>query len=117
MRLSLSAKNKLSLVDGTIEPASETVKQFTSWQRCNNMVLAWILNSVHDDIATSVSYYTSAADVWADLRNRYSQGNDSRIYQIQREITKHRQEQQSISVYYTKHYHPTMNLQPALVGD
>ncbi|KAM2220643.1 hypothetical protein ACFX1S_019828 [Malus domestica] len=102
MRISLSAKNKLGLVDGTIDPSAETDKQFALWQRCNDMVLAWILNSVHEDIAISVSYYTSAADVWADLRDRFSQGNDSRVYQIKREIVEHRQEQQSISVYYTK---------------
>ena len=102
MRISLSAKNKLGLVDGTIDPPAETDKQFALWQRCNDMVLAWILNSVHEDIASSVSYYTSAADVWADLRDRFSQGNDSRVYQIKREIVEHRQEQQSISVYYTK---------------
>ncbi|CAN6695306.1 unnamed protein product [Malus baccata var. baccata] len=102
MRISLSAKNKLGLVDGTIDPPPETDKQFASWQRCNDMVLAWILNSVHDDIASSVSYYTLAADVWADLRDSFSQGNNTRIYQIKRDIVEHRQEQQSISAYYTK---------------
>ncbi|XP_070665992.1 uncharacterized protein [Malus domestica] len=66
------------------------------------MVLAWILNSVHEDIANIVSYYTSAADVWVDLHDRFSQGNDSRVYQIKRKIVEHRQEQQSISVYYMK---------------
>ncbi|KAM2555190.1 hypothetical protein TB2_019236 [Malus domestica] len=102
MRISLSAKNKLGLVDGTVDPPVKTDKQFALWQRCNDMVLAWILNSVHEDIASSVSYYTSATDVWADLRDRFSQGNDSRVYQIKREIVEHRQEQQSISAYYTK---------------
>ncbi|XP_068317181.1 uncharacterized protein [Pyrus communis] len=96
MRISLSAKNKLGLIDGTIDPPAETNKQFALWQRCNNMVLVWILNSVHEDIANSVYYYTSAADVWADLRDRFSQGNDSCV------IVEHRQEQKSISVYYTK---------------
>ncbi|KAM2634977.1 hypothetical protein EV1_025388 [Malus domestica] len=102
MRISLSAKNKLGLVDETVDPPVKTDKQFALWQRCNDMVLAWILNSVHEDIASSVSYYTSATDVWADLRDRFSQGNDSRVYQIKREIVEHRQEQQSISAYYTK---------------
>ncbi|KAM1873618.1 hypothetical protein ACFX13_007429 [Malus domestica] len=89
MRISLSAKNKLGLVDGTIDPHAKTDKQFALWQRCNDMVLAWILNFVHEDIASSVSYYTSAADVWADLRDRFSQGNNSRVYQIKREIVEH----------------------------
>ncbi|XP_068340257.1 uncharacterized protein [Pyrus communis] len=65
--ISLSAKNKLGLVDGTIDPPVEIDKQFALWQRYNDMVLVWILNSVHEDIASSVSYYTSTTDVWADL--------------------------------------------------
>ncbi|XP_070675698.1 uncharacterized protein [Malus domestica] len=75
MRISLSAKNKLGLVDGTIDPPPETDKQFASWQRCNDMVLAWILNSVHDDIASSISqeqqsisaYYTKLKALWDEL--------------------------------------------------
>ena len=47
-------------------------------------------------------YAETTAEVWADLQERFSQGNDSRIYQIKREIVEYRQGQQSISVYYTK---------------
>ncbi|CAL9007106.1 unnamed protein product [Prunus brigantina] len=40
--------------------------------------------------------------VWNDLKDRFSQGNDSRIYQIRQEIAEHRQGHLSISEYYTK---------------
>lgn len=122
MRISLSAKNKLGLIDGTTPAPSQTDKNYASWQRCNDMVLAWILNSVHGDIVNSISYYTTAAEVWEDLRDRYSQGNDARIFQLKREIVELRQNQQSIAEYYTKmkalwNELSSMNLQSAHVEE
>eukprot|EP00261_Vitis_vinifera_P031368 XP_019072611.1 PREDICTED: uncharacterized protein LOC109121793 [Vitis vinifera] len=102
MRISLSAKDKIGFVTGSIKPPSSTDDSFPSWQRCNDMVISWQLNSIHPDIANSVIYAETASEIWADLRERFSQGNDSRIYQIKRDIVEHRQGQQSISVYYTK---------------
>ncbi|KAM1845503.1 hypothetical protein ACFX13_019801 [Malus domestica] len=102
MRISLSAKNKIEFVEGTVKSPSPTDAKFPLWQRCDDMVLAWILNSVHSDIASSIMHNSNAAEAWNDLKERFSQGNDSRIYQIKREIVEHRQGQQSISNYYTK---------------
>ncbi|CAL9000181.1 unnamed protein product [Prunus brigantina] len=102
MHLSLSAKNKLGFVDGSVKTPSSDDSKFPLWQRCNDMVLSWILHSLHPDIASSVLYAKTAAAVWTDLRDRFSQGNDSKIYQIRQEIVECRQGQQTISIYYTK---------------
>ncbi|XP_016647144.1 PREDICTED: uncharacterized protein LOC107880362 [Prunus mume] len=102
MHLSLSAKNKLGFVDGSVKTPSSDDSKFPLWQRCNDMVLSWILHSLHSDIASSVLYAKTAAAVWTDLRDRFSQSNDSRIYQIRQEIVECRQGQQTISIYYTK---------------
>ncbi|KAB5534429.1 hypothetical protein DKX38_017515 [Salix brachista] len=66
------------------------------------MVLSWILHLIHPDIASSVLYSDTATAVWSDLKDRFSQNNDSRIYQIRQEIVECRQGQQPISIYYTK---------------
>ncbi|CAL2263145.1 unnamed protein product [Prunus armeniaca] len=39
MHLSLSAKNKLGLVDGSVKAPSSNDPKFSIWQRCNDMVL------------------------------------------------------------------------------
>lgn len=54
------------------------------------------------DIANSVIFSDTAAGLWSDLKDRFSQGNDSRIYEIQQEIAECRQGSQSVSVHYTK---------------
>ncbi|KAM2356612.1 hypothetical protein ACFX1X_005690 [Malus domestica] len=102
MTISLSAKNKLGFVDGSIEAPLETDAKYSLWKRCNDMVLSWMVSSVGNDLMSSVLYTNSPAEIWEDLKERFSQGNVSRIFQIKREIIEHRQRQQSISVYYTK---------------
>ena len=72
MRISLSAKNKIGFVTGSIKRPSSSYDSFPSWQQCNDMVLSWILNSIHPDIASSVIYAETASEVWADLQERLS---------------------------------------------
>ncbi|XP_062028519.1 uncharacterized protein LOC133744425 [Rosa rugosa] len=89
---------------GTIKaPSSETnPDDYAAWSRCNDMVHSWIVNSITPDIFDSVIYYTTAREVWEDLREHFSQSNAPRIFQIQREIAYLKQEQLSVAAYYTK---------------
>ncbi|KAI5350419.1 hypothetical protein L3X38_003310 [Prunus dulcis] len=102
MSMGLSAKNKIGFIDGTITAPSSKDAKYAAWKRCNDMVTLWIVNSVHSDIANSIMYTESAAAVWNDLKDRFSQSSDSRIYQIRQEIVENRQGQLSVSSYYTK---------------
>ena len=74
MRISLSAKNKIGFVTVSIKPPSSTDDSFPLWQRCNDMVISWLLNSIHLNIASSVIYVETATEIWADLQERFSQG-------------------------------------------
>ena len=102
MCLILSAKNKLGFIDGTIKAQSTTDIKYLLCKRCNDLVISWILHSIQFDIARSVIFSDTAAAAWSDLHDRFSQGNDTRIYQIRQEIAECRQGSLSISVYYTK---------------
>lgn len=94
MSISLSAKNKIGFIDGSIKPPSPSDVKYPLWRRCNDMILSWILNSINPELANSVIYADTAAEVWSDLKERFSQGNASRIFQIQKSIVEHRQGQQ-----------------------
>ena len=104
MTLALNSKNKLGLVNGSVAiPSPETdPEDHASWSQCNDMVHSWIINAINPEISDSVIYYSTATEVWDDLRERFSQGNAPRIFEIQREIAYLRQEQLSVSCYYTK---------------
>ncbi|XP_061999339.1 uncharacterized protein LOC133716679 [Rosa rugosa] len=104
MTLALNSKNKLGFVNGTIKaPSEETDPEgYATWSRCNDMFHSWIINTIDSEITDSVIYYPTAHEVWEDLRERFFQGSAPRIFEIQREIACLRQEQLSVSAYYTK---------------
>ncbi|KAL6199954.1 hypothetical protein ACLB2K_029736 [Fragaria x ananassa] len=87
-RISLSAKNKTGFITGKIKEPSETSNpdDHSLWQRCNDMVLSWIINSLEPDLADLVLSCTTPHAVWEDLRERFSLGNAPRIFQVQRDI-------------------------------
>jgi hypothetical protein len=65
------------------------------------MVLSWIINSISKEIAASVISIDSAKIMWNDLRDRFSQHNGPRIFQIQKPISVMTQDDQSVSSYFT----------------
>ncbi|KAB5555960.1 hypothetical protein DKX38_006869 [Salix brachista] len=75
MLISLSAKNKLGFINGTILTPNETDSKYMLWQRCNDMVLSWILNSLNQEIANKVLYVETPSEIWLDLQERFSQGS------------------------------------------
>ena len=66
------------------------------------MVLSWLLNSLSSEISTSVIYLDTTFEVWQDLKERFSQSNGPRVYQLQKAIASLNQEQSSVSAFYTK---------------
>jgi hypothetical protein len=104
MTISLNAKNKLGFIDGTIQIPSATNQpdDHALWKRCNDMILSRILNSITPELADSVIYSTTTQEVWEDLRDRFSQSNAPRIFQIERDITCVSQAQMTVAAYYTK---------------
>src|ERR1044072_3520330 len=86
MRRALITKNKFRLVDGSIQIPNEGDPNFYAWQRCNNLVHTWIMNSISPAIAQNLVYIDNVVDVWIELRERFSQVDLIRISELQSEI-------------------------------
>ncbi|KAH0765474.1 hypothetical protein KY285_001345 [Solanum tuberosum] len=67
----LSVKNKLGFIDGSCVKPSTNSPQIRQWQRCDDMVASWILNSLTKDISDSVKYLTDSVELWKELEDRY----------------------------------------------
>ncbi|KAK9740678.1 hypothetical protein RND81_03G053400 [Saponaria officinalis] len=80
MLIALSAKNKLSFIDGTNPNPPSTNPTSKTWQRCSDLVFSWILNALSLEIADSVLYCDSAQSIWQELQDRYAQTNGTRLY-------------------------------------
>ena len=100
MSIALSTKGKLFFIDGSLtKPAANDLKK---WIKCNDMVMAWILNVLTKDIGDSIIYAKSARDMWLQLEERYGQANGAKFYQVQKEICNISQGSSDIAAYFTK---------------
>jgi hypothetical protein len=101
MVMALSATNKLGFIDGSLEKPIVDAPEYSAWDRCNNMVLSWILNSVSQEISASIIYIEYAQEMWNDIKERFSQSNGPRIFQLQKAILALSQNNNFVSSYYT----------------
>ncbi|GMI72154.1 hypothetical protein HRI_000884700 [Hibiscus trionum] len=104
MLMALSAKNKIGFIDGSISaPAITQVATYSAWKRANDLVNSWILNSVSKDIAASLIYQSTAAEIWKDLEDRFQQHNGPRMFQLRKKLIDLAQGSMPVSTYYTQH--------------
>ncbi|XP_042942799.1 uncharacterized protein LOC122276985 [Carya illinoinensis] len=103
MSKAINAKNKTRFITGIHKkPKSQADPLYLPWIRCNDMVVSWILNYVAKNIGSSILYIDNASDMWKDLQDRFSQGNRPRIFQLRKAISSLKQNQKSVSDYYTE---------------
>ncbi|XP_068499516.1 uncharacterized protein [Phaseolus vulgaris] len=100
--MALSAKNKVEFVNGAAPQPSETDSSFSSWTRCNNMVASWLVHSVSVHIRQSIIWMDKALDIWNDLKAHFSQGDLSRISDLQMEASSLNQGDLSVTNYFSK---------------
>ena len=100
--LALSSRNKFGFVNGSFSEPDSTSPLFNSWNRCNTTILSWLTNSLSPDLKASVIYINSAKDLWIDLKNRLSQDNTPRLFELKKEISHLVQGSMSVNSYFTK---------------
>ncbi|XP_073040030.1 uncharacterized protein [Primulina eburnea] len=100
--IALRAKNKIAFIDGTCVRPPAGNATLNQWERCNALVLSWIMNSVSKDIFSGIVYSSDASAVWSDLKDQFDKVNGSRIFSIHRELGRLTQGNNTISVYFCR---------------
>ncbi|GKE31824.1 cysteine-rich receptor-like protein kinase 8 [Tanacetum coccineum] len=100
--IALNAENKLKLVNGEFEEPNLNSPIRALWERTNDMVISWILNTISDQISNSLNFINFASDLWSELCEHYSQLDGHRIYQLVNDIVQLKQQNCNIEVYYHK---------------
>ncbi|XP_074284556.1 uncharacterized protein LOC141609390 [Silene latifolia] len=100
-RNGLGAKRKIGFVDGSLKKPSTDSEDLDDWTTANCTVIAWIFNTIDPTIRPSVTYRDTAAELWDDIKNRFSRGHGIKIYQLESEITDCKQkEEETIMDFY-----------------
>ncbi|XP_071729428.1 uncharacterized protein [Rutidosis leptorrhynchoides] len=80
--IALNAKNKLKIITGEFTEADVQPLYKALWERTNDMIISWILNTITDQIGNSLNFVNTAADLWKELQENYSQLDGHRIFQL-----------------------------------
>ncbi|XP_071712252.1 uncharacterized protein [Rutidosis leptorrhynchoides] len=102
MMIVLNAKNKLKIITKEYKELEITSPLRALWERNNDMIISWILNTVTEEISNSLSFINSAHHLWHELHEHYSQIDGHRIYQLAHDIAQLKQNNNSIEIYYHK---------------
>lgn len=98
----LMAKNKFCFVDSSLPMPSVDSSDLPHWIQCNAMVKRWLTSSMEKEIQSSIKYCKTARDIWRDLEERFGKESAPRAYELRRSLTLLRQENMTVSAYYTK---------------
>lgn len=102
MLRALRTKNKVGFISDTLANPTEDEAFLDSWERCNNMVVSWIQNSICLPLRSSVAFVDKAMDIWCKLRERFAQQNGPRIYELKRALNNLTQGKDTTNTYYGK---------------
>ncbi|XP_014506539.1 uncharacterized protein LOC106766320 [Vigna radiata var. radiata] len=56
LKRALLSKNNIKFIDGSIKKTPRTDPLFDAWERCDTMVLSWIIKTLSTHIVDSVMY-------------------------------------------------------------
>ena len=73
--MALISKNKIGFLTGVIPIPTPDDPTYSSWERCNTLLVSWLINSVSRSIVQSIIYLDWTIDVWNDLQERFSQSD------------------------------------------
>ncbi|KAL9228750.1 hypothetical protein vseg_004298 [Gypsophila vaccaria] len=101
IKIALLAKFKLGFLDGTVKQPADGSDDLDRWWIINAMVVAWIFNTIEPNLRSTISYRSTAKELWDDISQRFSVGNASRIYQLTTDIIDCKQRtDESIMTYF-----------------
>ncbi|GAV75210.1 LOW QUALITY PROTEIN: UBN2_3 domain-containing protein, partial [Cephalotus follicularis] len=62
--IALKGKNKIGFIDGTCAKPYQDSSLFHQWERCNTIVLSWIMNTVSKELFTGIVYSMLNSQLW-----------------------------------------------------
>lgn len=98
--LSLSAKNKLGFIDGTVVKPDIGTVEYKAWERCNDLVCSWLLNNLDESISRSVLFFKTAREIWLDLEERFGYASMTQIFSIEQQLADLNQGSKSVSDFF-----------------
>ena len=87
MSLALGGRQKLSFISEKAKVPALSSEEYEAWNAQDQMVRAWILNSMEPKLQQIFQYSDSALSMWSAIKNLYGDlNNAARVFQIKRDL-------------------------------
>ncbi|XP_019224164.1 PREDICTED: uncharacterized protein LOC109205863 [Nicotiana attenuata] len=100
--VALSIRNKTDFITSAVGRPPDGLPLARQWQRCNDLVISWLINSLSKDIARSVEYSEFAKDIWNELEEQYGKADGARVFELKKELAHISQGSLDIASYFNK---------------
>ncbi|XP_071695378.1 uncharacterized protein [Rutidosis leptorrhynchoides] len=100
MTLALKTKNKFGFIDKTIVKDTTNEVLSNQWERCNSVVLSWILGSISEELYLGQVFSTIASEIWDELKETYDRIDGSMVFNLHQKINSLTQNGITLSEYY-----------------
>ncbi|XP_071695774.1 uncharacterized protein [Rutidosis leptorrhynchoides] len=102
IELSLQTKNKMGFINGTFKRNEGNQVLGIQWDRCNAIVLSWILGFMSEELYNGQIYSKTASEVWTELKETYDKVDGFVIFNLYQKINSITQNGSVVSDYYHK---------------
>lgn len=86
MIIALATKNKLGFINGSLPKPAVSDPNYSAWERCDAIIISYILRSLESSIARSVLFLSTSQEIWKDLEERFSQTSGPQLYTLQQSL-------------------------------
>ncbi|CAM8929373.1 unnamed protein product [Rhodiola kirilowii] len=101
MEIALSARLRLGFIQGKYPKPTDRQMQ-GKWQRCNDVIMSWLMNSVSDDIVGQILHAKDVMTTWNILHTRFAGTNLARISGLLKEANDLVQGEMDVTTYHGK---------------
>ncbi|KAH9650091.1 protein kinase domain-containing protein [Citrus sinensis] len=101
VRMYIRGRGKIGYLTGDVKAPEISDPSYGVWDAENSMIMAWLVNSMDEDIGANYMCYSTAKELWDNVSQMYSDyGNQSQIYELQLALGDIRQGDYSITKYF-----------------
>ncbi|GJQ93956.1 putative RNA-directed DNA polymerase [Tanacetum coccineum] len=100
VQLALHTRNKIGFITGKCVRDENEGPLQQQWDRCNAVVLSWLLGCVSPELYKGQVFCKNSKNVWDELKETYDKQDGSVIYNLHHKIYTLTQSGMSLSEYY-----------------
>ncbi|GJU34759.1 putative RNA-directed DNA polymerase [Tanacetum coccineum] len=100
VQLALHTRNKIGFITGKCVRNENEGPLQQQWDRCNAVVLSWLLGCVSPELYKGQVFCKNSKNVWDELKETYDKQDGSVIYNLHHKIYTLTQSGMSLSEYY-----------------